>query len=91
LFVVLCGGDVRCRYEALVYNEMNGLEDLYLTSTIVDTELAVGPFTGNNLAHCFGFKDRVRFVSPPPTRKATAERTTQEAALRLRAVSLAYL
>lgn len=47
------------RYESLVYNEMNGLENLYLTSTIVDTELSVGPFTGHELAHCFGFTDQV--------------------------------
>ena len=51
-----------------MYNELNGLEDLYLTSTIVDTELAVGPFNGNELAHCFDFKDRVRLFSPLPAR-----------------------
>ena len=50
---------VTYRYESLVYNEMNGLENLFLTSTIVDTELSVGPFTGHELAHCFGFTDQV--------------------------------
>ena len=55
------------RYESLVYNEMNGLENLYLTSTIVDTELSVGPFTGHELAHCFGFTDQVYMWTQPST------------------------
>mmetsp|Transcript_1019 Transcript_1019/g.1696 ORF Transcript_1019/g.1696 Transcript_1019/m.1696 type:complete len:319 (-) Transcript_1019:308-1264(-) len=46
-------------YEALVENEFTGLEDLYITSVLADEVIRAGPFTGTNLAHCFGFEDRV--------------------------------
>jgi ATP-binding cassette subfamily G (WHITE) protein 2 len=48
-------------YEALVYNEFDGLKELYITSTIADSKMTAGPFTGRELAHCFGFKDEIYF------------------------------
>ena len=44
---------------ALVVNEMKGLEGLYITSTVGETQEKAGPFSGTNLAHCFGFLDRI--------------------------------
>jgi ABC-type multidrug transport system permease subunit len=46
-------------YEALVENEFQGLDGLYITSVLADEVIRAGPFTGSNLAHCFGFEDRV--------------------------------
>ena len=46
-------------YEALVVNEMIGLDELYITSTIGKATQKAGPFTGSELAHCFGFEDQI--------------------------------
>jgi ABC-type multidrug transport system permease subunit len=48
-------------YEALVFNEMHNLTGLYVTSTISKETIRAGPFTGDELAHCFGFLDEVDF------------------------------
>ena len=48
-------------YEALVFNEMHNLTGLYITSTISEETIRAGPFTGDELAHCFGFLDEVGF------------------------------
>jgi ATP-binding cassette subfamily G (WHITE) protein 2 len=44
-------------FEALSVNEFDGLTDLYITSTISHEKISAGPFTGEQITHCFGFKD----------------------------------
>jgi len=48
-------------YEALVYNEFDGLENLYITTTISKSTVSAGPFTGAEIAHCFKFLDEVGY------------------------------
>jgi len=48
-------------FEALVVNEMTGLENLYVTTTISHSEARAGPFSGVELANCFGFTGGVTF------------------------------
>jgi ABC-type multidrug transport system permease subunit len=48
-------------FEALVVNEMAGLEGLYVTTTISHSEARAGPFTGEELSTCFGFIGTVNF------------------------------
>jgi ABC-type multidrug transport system permease subunit len=48
-------------YEALVYNEFDGLQGLYITTTISKSEVSAGPFTGVEIAHCFKFLDEVGY------------------------------
>jgi ABC-type multidrug transport system ATPase subunit/ABC-type multidrug transport system permease subunit len=48
-------------FESLVVNEMSGLKDLYITTTISHSEARAGPFSGEEISGCFGFTGGVRF------------------------------
>ena len=42
-------------YEALVLNEFDGIDGLYVTSVVGENKVTAGPFTGEQILHCFGF------------------------------------
>ena len=42
-------------YEALVVNEFETLDGLYITTVIGNGKNSVGPFTGEEIMHCFGY------------------------------------